>query len=72
VEMLKQHGVDGVFFFRNILSELIARIEKNKNYQKSELLQLLRILKTYDLLRDPQLELFSRRGRKRGKTSRQN
>jgi len=65
VEILKGHGIDGVFLFREMLGELIARIEKNKNYQKSELLQLLRILKSYDLLKDPQMELFGKRTRKR-------
>jgi hypothetical protein len=65
VEILKSHGIDGVFFFREVLGEMISRIEKNKNYQKSEMLQLLRILKSYDLLKDPQMELFGKRARKR-------
>lgn len=68
VEILKSRGVDGVFFFRDMLGELIARIEKSKNYQKSEMLQLLRILKAYDLLKDPQMELFPSRSRKRRRT----
>ena len=65
VESLKNRGVDGVFFFREILGELISRVEKSKNYQKSEMLQLLRILKSYDLLKDSQMELFGRRARLR-------
>jgi len=68
VEILKSRGVDGVFFFREMLGELIARIDKSKNYQKSEMLQLLRILKSYDLLKDPQMELFPGRARKRRRT----
>ncbi len=63
VVILKGHGIDGVFFFREILGELILHIEKNKNYQKSELLQLLRVLKACDLLKDPQMELFGKRSR---------
>ena len=63
VGILKGHGIDGVFFFREILGELILHIEKNKNYQKSELLQLLRILKACDLLKDPQMELFAKKPR---------
>jgi hypothetical protein len=65
IEILKRHGIDGVFFFKEILSELMQRIEKNKNYQKSDVLQMLRILKAYDLLKDPQLELFGKKPRKR-------
>lgn len=64
VEILKGHGIDGVFFFREVIGEMISRIEKNKNYQKSEMLQLLRILKAYDLLKDPQMELFAKRARR--------
>ena len=37
----------------------------SKNYEKSDLLQTLRILKTYDLLKDAQLDLFEKpKGRK--------
>ena len=46
-----------------MLMELIERIEVTNNYEKSDLLQVLRILKNYDLLKGPQLELF--RGRRR-------
>ena len=41
------------------------RTEANRNYQKSDLLQVIRILKNYELIREPQLELFKARGRKR-------
>ncbi|MBM3860866.1 MAG: hypothetical protein FJ395_14635 [Verrucomicrobia bacterium] len=57
IELLRAKGVDGVISFREILSDLIARVHTNRNYQKSDLLQTLRLLKNYDLLRDPQLEL---------------
>jgi len=30
----------------------------NRNYEKSDVLQMLRILKNYDLLKDRQMELF--------------
>jgi hypothetical protein len=33
-------------------------VEVNRNYQKSDLLQTIRILKNYDFFREPQLELF--------------
>lgn len=58
VTMLKERGVDGIISFRTMLLELINRIEVNRNYRKSDTLQLIRLLKNYDLLRDPQLDLF--------------
>lgn len=57
VELLKAKGVDGVISFRAILQELIAGVRTNRNYQKSDLLQILRLLKNYGLLREPQMEL---------------
>ncbi len=61
MEMFKEKGIDGVIFFRTMLVELAAKIDKNKNYERSDLLQIIRILKSYDLLKDPQLELFNRK-----------
>jgi len=57
IEVLRAKGVDGVISFRSILQELIAGVHTNRNYQKSDLLQILRLLKNYDLLKEPQLEL---------------
>jgi hypothetical protein len=65
IELLRAKGVDGVISFRSILQELIATVQTNRNYQKSDLLQILRLLKNYELLKEPQLELkFSRKGAK--------
>ncbi len=58
VEMLRSRGVDAVLAFRTALADLIERVEPNRNYQKSDLLQTLRLLKRYEFLRSPQLELF--------------
>jgi len=63
IELLRSKGVDAVIPFRTMLSDLVNNTESNRNYQKSDLLQIIRILKSYDLLRDPQLELF--RGRRK-------
>ena len=62
--MLRAKGVDGVISFRDILQDLVASVKTNRNYQKSDLLQILRLLKNYDLLKEPQLELKLRNGRK--------
>ncbi|MBN1268469.1 MAG: hypothetical protein JXB04_02695 [Kiritimatiellae bacterium] len=66
--MLKERGIDGVIPFRTMLLELAAHVQKSKNYDKSDLLQIIRIMKNYDLLKDPQMELFGGRKRRRKKT----
>ena len=58
IRLLKEKGVDGIISFRSMLLDILTRVETNRNYQKSETLQILRILKNYDLIKDPQLELF--------------
>lgn len=65
IELLHSKGVDAVIPFRTMLADLIERIEVNRNYQKSDLLQVMRILKNYDFLREPQLELFKPKRRTR-------
>lgn len=61
IELLRSKGLDGVIPFHTILQELISQVEVNRNYTKSDVLQVIRILKNYDLIRDPQLELFKPR-----------
>ena len=66
IGMLKKKGIDGVITFETMLGELVSWVDVNKNYEKSDLLQVIRLLKNYGLLRDPQLELFAKKkGRKR-------
>jgi len=65
IGVLKSKGVDAVIPFHTMLADLIGQIEVNRNYQKSDLLQILRILKNYDFFKEPQLELFKTRRRKR-------
>ncbi len=59
--LLREKGVDYVVLFPTMLRELAQQVEVNKNYEKSELLQTLRILKSYGLLKEDQLELFRRK-----------
>lgn len=59
--MLKEHGVDGIISFRSMLLDIIERVEINKSYGKSDTLQVIRILKNYDLLKDAQLDLLAER-----------
>lgn len=61
IQLLREQGVDGIISFRTMLLDIIQKIEVNRSYQKSDLLQILRILKNYDLLKDSQLALFENR-----------
>jgi len=61
VAMLKEHGIDGIISFRSMLLDIIERVEINKSYGKSDTLQVIRILKNYDLLKDAQLDLLAER-----------
>ncbi len=61
VAMLKEHGIDGIISFRSMLLDIIDRVEINKSYGKSDTLQVIRILKNYDLLKDAQLDLLAER-----------
>ena len=61
VELLKAKGVDGIISFRTMLLDLLDKIETNQNYTKSDTLQVMRILKNYDLLKDTQMDLLTER-----------
>jgi hypothetical protein len=65
IALLRAKGIDAVLPFRTMLADLVRQTEVNRNYQKSDLLQVIRILKNYDLLKDPQLELFKPKRKKR-------
>lgn len=58
VELLKAHGVDAIISFRAMLLDLLEKVEINQNYTKSDTLQVMRILKNYDLLKEVQLDMF--------------
>jgi hypothetical protein len=65
IRLLKDKGIDGVISFRTMLQELISHVDTNRNYEKSDLLQIIRLLKNYDLLKGAQMELFGRRRRRK-------
>jgi|TARA_B110000977_G_scaffold73428_1_gene99405 hypothetical protein len=58
LELFKAQGVDGVIAFSTILEDLLRHVEVNHSYHKSELLQLVRVLKVYDMVQAPQMRLF--------------
>jgi hypothetical protein len=57
--------MDAVIPFRTMLADLVEQTEINRNYQKSDLLQIIRILKNYDFVKEPQLELFTSKRKRR-------
>lgn len=65
IALLRSKGVDAVLPFRTMLTDLVSHIEVNRNYQKSDLLQVIRILKNYDFFKDPQMELFKSKRKQR-------
>jgi hypothetical protein len=64
ITLLRAKGIDAVVPFHTMLADLVNSTEVNRNYQKSDLLQIIRILKNYDFLKEPQLELFKSRRRR--------
>ena len=58
VQLLKERGVDAILSFRSMLLDLTEKVEINRNYLKSDTLEVIRILKNYDLLREAQLDLL--------------
>ncbi len=65
IALLRSKGINAVIPFRTLLAGLINAVEVNRDYQKSDLLQTLRILKNYRLFKEPQLELFKARQKPR-------
>lgn len=63
IALLKERGIQGVITFDTMLAELIGSVEKNRNYEKSDLLQIIRLLKIYNFIREPQMELFAQKTR---------
>jgi hypothetical protein len=64
IALLRSKGIDAVIPFRTMLADLVSETDVNRNYQKSDLLQIIRILKNYDFFKEPQMELFKSRRRK--------
>jgi hypothetical protein len=67
IHLLRSKGIDAVIPFRTMLADLVSQVEANRNYQKSDVLQLIRILKNYDFLKSTQLELFKPKQKRAGR-----
>jgi len=67
IKILRAKHIDAVIPFRTMLADLVSQVEANRNYQKSDVLQLIRILKNYDFLKGTQLELFKPKQKRAGR-----
>ena len=63
IAILEDAGIDAILSFRSMLQEIVSHVEVNHNYQKSDMLQILRLLKNYDMIKSPQLELFDKKNK---------
>lgn len=61
IKIMKEKGVDHAIEFTTILDHIIQNIQTNKNYIESDILQTIRLLKNYGLIKDKQLELFKKK-----------
>jgi hypothetical protein len=57
VELLKARGVDAIISFRAMLLDLMDKTEAHRSYRNSPTLEIIRLLKNYDLLKTTQLDL---------------
>ncbi|MFP6901760.1 MAG: hypothetical protein VCA36_12510 [Opitutales bacterium] len=58
VDLLQSAGIDGAFTMRAMLEHLLRRAEETSDYRGSLPLQFLRMLKVYEVVRDPQMDFF--------------
>jgi len=52
-------GLDGVFTLRSLLENLLRQSLPSKSYHGKSIFQVLQLMKAYELIREPQLEMFS-------------
>ena len=58
IDLLRSSGVDGAFTTRAMLEHLLRHAQETRDYRGSLPLQFLRMLKVYEVVKDPQLEMF--------------
>lgn len=58
IQILKQNGIEALFTLRTLLESLIHQTDTHSLTPDSAISEILRLLKTYDLISPPQLDLF--------------
>jgi hypothetical protein len=56
--MFQGLGVDGVLTLRSMLENLLRQSEPGKVYTGNPFFQVLKLVKAYELAKEPQLEMF--------------
>lgn len=56
---LREKGVDAIISFKSVLLDLIDRSDTKLVYPKSNAMQMLRVLKTFDLIKDSQMNFLT-------------
>ena len=51
MKLMKDGGIDHVIEFDTVVRFIVSQVEQNKNYPDSEILQTIRLLKVYGVLR---------------------
>lgn len=64
LQIFNSFGINSIIQFKTVLNDLIEKTQVNHNYSKSDVLQTIRILKAYDLFKEPQMMLFEERKRR--------
>ncbi len=55
IDALAEKGVDGILSYKSMVLDLIDRVDTKQVYLKSDLLQFIRTLKTFDLIKNSQM-----------------
>jgi len=58
IDLLKTAGVDALFSFQTFLESLVAQVSTGTGQATSDLSEIIRLLKVYELVRSPQMDLF--------------
>jgi hypothetical protein len=56
--IFKEIGVDGILTLRSMLENLLRQSEPTKIYNGKPFFQVLKLMKVYELAKEPQLEMF--------------
>ena len=58
IDLLKDSGVEAMFSIRTLLESLVGQIPLSPGIATSTLSEMIRLLKVYELIRPPQMDLF--------------
>ena len=58
IDLLKAAGADALFSFQTFLESLVSQVPTGSGQATSDLSEIVRLLKVYELVRPPQMDLF--------------